>query len=110
VREFTAAIYMAADHGLSFGVIVFRDRQNQAAHVAAARRVEAVHALHNVPAEIAAFGEQVNLFVLVLSDVRHKQPACWQIEGEAPGVAQAIGIEISGSPPPLAKGLSAGMA
>src|SRR5882762_3549207 len=69
-----ALIHVTPDHGVAFGVVVFRDRQDQSRLVASGRGLVAVHALHHIPAKIAAALQYVDLFVFVLTDIAAKQP------------------------------------
>src|SRR5262249_48672572 len=78
--------------GIACGVV--DDWQQLAVGVAAALTAETAQALHDAPAVVAALRDQVNLFARVLADVAHPQSAALRVEREAPGVAQAIGVDL----------------
>src|SRR6266576_120055 len=76
-----ALIHIAADDSVAFGVIVFCNRQNQPCHVASGSRAVAVHAFHHVPAKISATLQDVDLLILILTDIATKEPTRTAFEG-----------------------------
>ena len=61
---------------------------------ATARRVEAVRALAESPAVVAARDDAVDFLPGVLADVADPQVARRRVEAESPGVAQAVGVDL----------------
>src|SRR5262249_41923424 len=76
------------DDGISLGVTVLGDRQDESGHVAAAGRVETMQSFHDVPPVVATLGYDVDFFKRILTYVGEKQASRRAIEGKAPRVAQ----------------------
>src|SRR5437867_4420947 len=83
----------SADDRVAAGgvVAVNGDGQNEARHIA---RGDAwgitVGSLHNVPPEVAAFGDDVNFLPAILPNVTGEEESGGAVERKAPGVAQAV--------------------
>src|SRR5207249_1875700 len=94
-----AAVDDAARDGAALAVAVLQDRRRDAGRVAAGGRLEAVVALGHVPPVVLAApagGEaDVDLLPLALPDVGDHEVAGGAVEGEAPGIAQAVGPDLA---------------
>lgn len=116
VGEALAAIDVAAGDGLAVGVVmVFPDGVDEVLAIASVRLVlqvggaagtsfggdfglglvELVEAFANAPAVVAAFFDDVDFFPEILADVGGPEELCYGIEGHAPDVAEAEGVDFS---------------
>ena len=68
-----------------------QDRRDGALAVAVVSGPEAMVALEDVPAVVAAALDYVDLLPLVLADVAGPKGAGLAVEGESPGIAQTVG-------------------
>src|SRR5262249_9781508 len=89
-----AAVDVAARDRETDVVAVFRDRVDQARALATAGRREAVVALADVPAIVAAARDDVDLLERRLTDVPDPEVAGLAVEAPAPGIAEADGIDL----------------
>src|SRR5262245_52445854 len=93
-----AAIAVAADDGATDLVGIPEGRWHERAVVAAGRRIEAERTLHPGPPEVeaprSARRDDVDLLVLVLSDVGDEQGTGPAVDAETPGVSQARGPDL----------------
>ena len=90
-----AAVDVAADDGAGCAVEgVLPDGRDGALAVAVVAGTEAVVALEDVPAVVAAPLDDVDLLPLVLADVAGPQLAGLAVEGETPGVAEAVSPDL----------------
>src|SRR5215475_142898 len=73
LSDSVATIHKAADNRAALGVVVLGNRQDEPAHVTAARGIKAVRAFHDAPAEIAAACDDVDFLEIILANVSGKQ-------------------------------------
>src|SRR5687768_1422081 len=89
-----AAVHVATRHGAAEAVVVFGVGIDERVAVvlgrAAARRVEAVRALAESPAVVAAGDDAIHFLPVALADVAGPEIARRAVEAESPGVAKAV--------------------
>src|SRR5262249_41996310 len=75
-------------------VMVLPDGLDHVLPGADAVRAERVQAFTAAPAVVSALGDDVDLLIKVLADVRGPQPAGLAVESHAPGIPQAVGPDL----------------
>src|SRR5829696_7255217 len=95
-RHRAVADHHAAGDGAVAPAVEALDDRPHVAGRRLARRIPAA-ALERAPAEVlaAAAAHEVDLLDLVLADVADRQVAVAAVEREAPGVAQAVGVDLA---------------
>ena len=93
-----AAVDEAAGDGAPLVVGVLRDRAHRRAALHGPAAVEGRAALEGIPPEVdparASAQTEVDLLDVVLADVPDPDVAAGAVEREAPGVAQAVGVDL----------------